>query len=88
MEAETQVRENRRSSHSPEIWSSGGLSSRFRHDLKALVEWMGGARRVIDTWRPLPGSEEADVDLVQKHLVQSVVRTAEPQLTTRGRGQG
>lgn len=37
---------------------------------------MGGARQVIDAWPQVSGLEEVDVDLVQKHFVQSVVRTA------------
>lgn len=38
------------------------------------MEWMGGARRVIDRLHQLSGPEDVDVDLSQRHLVQAVVR--------------
>lgn len=55
-------------------WRLGPPLHRFLHDFDALVEWMGGARRVIDTLTRLSGLEDVDVDLSQRHFVQAVVR--------------
>eukprot|EP00066_Takifugu_rubripes_P029034 XP_011618300.1 PREDICTED: nesprin-1-like [Takifugu rubripes] len=51
------------------------LRCRFLHDFDALVEWMGGARRVIDTLDQLSGLEDVDADLSQRHFVQAVELT-------------
>lgn len=43
---------------------------------------------MIDSWPQASGLEDADVDQVQEHLVQSVVRTAHVTAETAARGRG
>ncbi|TNM95727.1 hypothetical protein fugu_016810 [Takifugu bimaculatus] len=69
-----EVLENNEARFALFTWRLDPPVNRFLHDFDALVEWMGGARRVIDTLDQLSGLEEVDADLSQRHFVQAVVR--------------
>lgn len=47
---------------------------RFLHDSAALLDWMSGARQMIDEWTQRSLSEEPDAEQRRELFLQSVVR--------------